>query len=255
MLHTQKNINSLVMDLLKKDATLKNKWKSDTVQQELKNVLSKTKNQDKDENFPKRAKSPYLFFCDENRNKVRLELGEGTKATDITKELGARWQILNKDTKASSKKQLKKYEKVAEEDTIRYKTEKEAYLKTMNITKGPKRSKSAYLYFCQAKRADLVKSMPENSKVTEITKKLGELWRIAVKEAKVEEYELLAKKDKERYFEEKNATSEANKLTGYKKFEKVESEKPENKSLSTGDLKKKLTLECKNLSAEAKSTF
>ena len=255
MLHTQRNINALVMDILKKDPTLKNKWKSEIVQQQLKDVLSKTRNQDKDENFPKRAKSPYLFFCDENRNKVRVELGEGTKATDITKELGARWQKLNKDTKASSKKQLKKYEKLAEEDTARYKTEKEEYMKTMNIAKGPKRSKSAYLYFCEAKREGLVKSMPENSKVTEITKKLGELWRVAVKEGEVEEYELLAKKDKERYFEEKNAASEDDKLTGYKKFEKLESVKCENKSLSTGELKKKLTSEWKNLSPEVKATF
>ena len=255
MLHTQRNINALVMELLKKDATLKTTWKSEAIQKQLKEVLSKTRNQDKDENFPKRAKSPYLFFCDENRNKVKLELGEGTKATDITKELGARWQKLNKDTKACSKKQLKKYEKVAEEDTNRYKTEKEAYLKTMNIAKGPKRSKSAYLFFCQAKRPELVKSMPENSKVTEITKKLGELWRVAVKEAKIEEYELLAKKDKERYFEEKNAAAEDDKLTGYKKFEKVESEKVENKSLRAAELKKKLTLEWKNLPAEAKATF
>lgn len=255
MIHTQRNINALVMDLVKRDPNLKTKWKGENIQQQLKAILTKTKKEDKDENMPKRAKSPYLYFCQDNRDKVRNELGETTKATDITKELGVRWQKLNKDTKASAKKQLKKYEKLAEEDAARYKAEKEEYMQTMDISKGPKRSKSAYLYFCEDNRATIIKSMPENSKVTEITKKLGEQWRLAVKEGKVEKYQELAKKDKERYFEEKKSITSDSKLSGYKKFEEQESVKPENKSLSAGELKKKLTSEWKNLSAEVKATF
>jgi hypothetical protein len=243
------------MDLVKRDPALKTKWKGENTQQQLKALLTKTKKEDKDENIPKRAKSPYLYFCQDNRDKVRDELGETTKATDITKELGARWQKLNKDTKASSKKQLKKFEKLAEEDAVRYKTEKEQYMQTINSSKRPKRSKSAYLYFCEDNRATIIKSMPENSKVTEITKKLGEQWRLAVKEGKVEKYQELAKKDKERYLEEKKSTTSDSKLSGYKKFEEIESVKPENKSLSEGELKKKLTSEWKNLSAEVKATF
>jgi hypothetical protein len=243
------------MDLVKRDPALKTKWKGENTQQQLKALLTKTKKEDKDENIPKRAKSPYLYFCQDNRDKVRDELGETTKATDITKELGVRWQKLNKDTKASSKKQLKKFEKLAEEDAVRYKTEKEQYMQTINSSKRPKRSKSAYLYFCEDNRATIIKSMPENSKVTEITKKLGEQWRLAVKEGKVEKYQELAKKDKERYLEEKKSTTSDSKLSGYKKFEEIESVKPENKSLSEGELKKKLTSEWKNLSAEVKATF
>jgi hypothetical protein len=257
MNHTQKNINALVCDLLKKDSNLKTKWKSEALQTQLKTILMKNKSQDKDENHPKRAKSPYLFFCDENRTKVRDELGDNTKATDITRELGARWQKLTKDSKASAKKQLKKYEKLAEEDGKRYKNEKAEYLLTKNIKKGPKRAKSAYLFFCEDKRPEVLASMPDKSKVTDVTKKLGELWRVESSKGKISKYEELAKADKARYFEEKSKEEKKEKTEslGYKKFENEELKKEEYKSLSEAELKKKLTTKWKSLNSKQKASY
>ena len=257
MTHLQKSVNALVGELIKKDSTLKNKWKSSEIQTQLKTILTKTKNSDKDLDHPKRAKSPYLYFCEDNRNSVREELGENTKATDITKELGVRWQKLNNDTKQKSKNLLKKYEKLAEEDTNRYKSEKAKYLATKNISKGPKRSKSAYLYFCEDKRAEIIKEMPENSKVTEITKKLGERWRVEVKNKNIGKYEKLAKEDKDRYFEEKKKIEQTAEpeLTGFKKFESVECKKSEYSKLSQSEVKKKISNKWKSLNPKEKSSY
>jgi hypothetical protein len=51
---------------------------------------SSTEKKVKDPNKPKRGKSSYLFFCADNREKVKKDLeknGEDFKATDVTKEL------------------------------------------------------------------------------------------------------------------------------------------------------------------------
>jgi hypothetical protein len=257
MTHLQKSVNALVGELIKRDSSLKNKWKSPEMQTQLKTILTKSKNSDKDQDHPKRAKSPYLYFCEDNRNIVRDEMGENAKATDITKELGVRWQKLNNDTKQKSKNLLKKYEKLAEEDTIRYKSEKAKYLADKNINKGPKRSKSAYLYFCEDKREEIIKEMPENSKVTEITKKLGERWRIEVENKNIAKYEKLAKEDKDRYFEEKKKLGESTEceLTGFKKFESEESKKSEYSKLSQSEVKKKISTKWKSLDAKQKSSY
>ena len=66
----------------------------------------------KDPNKPKRGKSSYLFFCADNREKVKEDLeqkGEDFKATDVTKELGKRWAILKDSTKKSAIEKVKKY--------------------------------------------------------------------------------------------------------------------------------------------------
>ena len=257
MSHMQKNINALVLETLKKDSTLKQKWKSDDCQEQLKTILSKQKAPPKDENIPKRAKSPYLYFCEENRDKIRGELGEKTKATDITKELGARWQKLQKCTKASSKKLLKKYQKTAEEDAERYKKAKAEFLELKNADKGPKRSKSAYLYFCQENREEVLKSLPPNTKVTEITKELGLKWRKAVEAGETEKYDKLAAEDKERYFREK---SEKNpNFVGFEKFETEQRETIKKgktgKDLSEAEIKKKVVMLWKELTDEDKEKY
>lgn len=66
---------------------------------------------------PKRAKSSYLFFCTEMRDKVRDEIDDNS-ATNVTRELGIRWNTLKQEGK------IQKYEKLAEQDKLRYQTEK-----------------------------------------------------------------------------------------------------------------------------------
>jgi hypothetical protein len=65
-------------------------------------------------------------------------------------------------------------------------------------TDGPKRPMSAYLYFCKAKRAEVKEANPD-MKATEITSELGLMWKEIKETEEVEQYNLLAKADKERY--------------------------------------------------------
>ena len=75
----------------------------------------------KDPNKPKRAKSGYLYFCDEKREGIMESLKggkEGISISVISKKLGSLWKKLdNKD----------KYNKLAEEDKERYEQEMENY--------------------------------------------------------------------------------------------------------------------------------
>jgi len=79
----------------------------------------KSKKKVKDPNAPKGAISAFFFFSNEERPKIKIanpELG----ITDIAKEIGRRWA----DIDASKKS---KFEKMAEDDKIRYEKEKRAY--------------------------------------------------------------------------------------------------------------------------------
>lgn len=67
----------------------------------------------------------------------------------------------------------------------------------------PKRPKSAYFYFCDDKRPALItKAKGKNGKkkvvVGEVAKELGNMWKKKTESDK-ECYQILAKKDKERY--------------------------------------------------------
>lgn len=68
---------------------------------------------------PKRAKSSYLFFCEDTRAKIKEEFPE-MSAIDVTTELGKRWNAL----KAKGDKATKKYVDLAATDKARYEREK-----------------------------------------------------------------------------------------------------------------------------------
>jgi hypothetical protein len=73
----------------------------------------------KDPNAPKRGLSAYMFFANEQRDKVREE-NPGIKFGEVGKMLGERW-------KALSEKQRIPYESKASADKKRYEEEKAAY--------------------------------------------------------------------------------------------------------------------------------
>merc|ERR1711939_212066 len=74
----------------------------------------------KDPNMPKRGLSAYMFFANEQRDKVREE-NPGIKFGDVGKMLGEKW-------KALTEKQRTPYEAKAAADKRRYEQEKAAYL-------------------------------------------------------------------------------------------------------------------------------
>lgn len=73
----------------------------------------------KDPNAPKRGLSAYMFFANEQREKVREE-NPGIKFGEVGKLLGERW-------KALSEKQRGPYEAKAAADKKRYEDQKAAY--------------------------------------------------------------------------------------------------------------------------------
>ncbi|KAI8936899.1 High mobility group nhp1 [Plenodomus lindquistii] len=73
----------------------------------------------KDPNAPKRGLSAYMFFANEQREKVR-EDNPGIKFGEVGKVLGEKWKALNE-------KQRTPYEAKAAADKKRYEEEKAAY--------------------------------------------------------------------------------------------------------------------------------
>jgi hypothetical protein len=101
-------------------------------EEELSEKLSSQKKK-KDPNAPKRGKSAYMFFCQEYRAKVKEEMDD-PKPTDVTSELGRRWNELKTDKK--KKKELEKFEKMAAEDKERYQEEMAEYVPSEGDEEG-----------------------------------------------------------------------------------------------------------------------
>ena len=70
----------------------------------------------KDPNRVKKAKSSYLFFCDEKRKEVQHQ-NPGKSMGDISKVLGSLWKELTEEEK-------QKYKDMNDEDIDRYENEK-----------------------------------------------------------------------------------------------------------------------------------
>ena len=80
----------------------------------------------KNPNAPKRAKSSYMFYSEEHREKVTNSLKKknpghkGSLMGLVSKELGAKWKKLKPEQK-------KKYEVLAQKDKERYQQEMEEF--------------------------------------------------------------------------------------------------------------------------------
>ncbi|KAI8915431.1 nucleosome binding protein, partial [Powellomyces hirtus] len=98
--------------------------------------------------------------------------------------------------------------------------------KKKSKTDGPKRGLSAYLFFSNDKRSDVLAENPGMA-VPEVSKKLGELWKAISAEDKAK-YEEMATEDKQRYEREK-ADHHA---SGASKVEDATSAKPRTKKAS-----------------------
>ena len=206
---TLKQLNKFVNAFLLQNADAANQnelWMEATNQKQVKSLLSRANRSPKDPKAPKRGKSSYLYFCADNREKVKKSLGKDAKATNVTRELGVRWNKLKKDKK--NVKKLNEYIKKADIDKERYKREKAAYTPPESTLKekkkGPKRAQSAYLYFCSENRAVVKKELGNGVKATDVTKELGVRWNKLKSEGNISKFEDLAAKDKKRYLNAKN---------------------------------------------------
>jgi hypothetical protein len=166
--------------------------------------LSPAKKEKRDPDAPKAAKNAFIFFCAEKRAEVKKGEPE-LKPTEITKKLGEMWREMDDEDK-------EEFQEKAKEDKERFENEMEEYepkdgfrcpKKSPKKDKTtPKRARSAYIFFCGDKRAEVTEELvKKGKKKTEVLKKLGEMWRELDDEDK-EPYEKMAKKDKKRFEKE-----------------------------------------------------
>jgi hypothetical protein len=199
----------------------------------------------KDPNAPKKGSSAYLMFCNEVRDSIKKE-NPDLKATEITKKMGAMWLELKekagKDDK-KAKKQMESYVKKASDDKVRYEDQMKTYVppegtdaeekttrkskKTKKDNTGPKKPISAYFFYCRDVRPQLKEDHPE-LKGTDVTKKMGEMWR-GLSEDEKSLFADLAEKDKERYATECAQAGIELKPGKSKKEPKEKTEKPKEK--------------------------
>lgn len=268
-----KKFNQFVLEFLDENKNDPVKaWMSQSNQSRVRSLVSTQVK--KDPNAPKRGKSAYLFFCEKYRAQVKKKMGDGEAITNVTRELGSMWNDLKNNPKKSS--EMRKFDKLALQDKIRYETEKKNYVvpveyQTVRQMKkaGPKRGKSAYIFFCEDQRAQVKKDLGGDVKATEVTKELGIRWTMAKKADKVAKYHKLSAKDNERYMQEKKSaeavppptrvsktkTSEkvkkgVKKLSDYQIFckENRDRVKSENPKAKASEVTKKLAAEWKSRS-------
>jgi len=169
----------------------------------------------KDPNAPKRPKSSYLFFCEDKRDDVKEDYPD-LKATEITSKLGELWKALSdsdktkyieqaEEAKESYKENMSSYVRPSDEELIQLAASKKGKKgkkgeKRPKDPNAPKRPKSSYLFFCEDKRV-LVKEAEPELKATEVTSKLGQLWK-ALSEKQKQKYVKKAEQAKEDYNEE-----------------------------------------------------
>ena len=156
-----------------------------------------------DPNSPKGKKSAYIFFCSDNRDAAKTEIGKDSKATDVTKLLATWWNELKADEDRSD--ELEKYNKMAADDKVRYEQETSGIgapqsdeempepkkgKKSKDKTQSGKKT-NGYTHFCSSNRASVKEDNPEMS-ATEITKELARQWKELDEEEQNEWKEVVA---------------------------------------------------------------
>ncbi len=204
---------------------------------EVKKAEKKAEKKKKPKDAPKNARSAYILFSQDMRPDVKKEQPE-LDAKDVLKALGALWKNADEDVKA-------KYQKLADEDKVRFKEEMDNYVpsedekeKDKKTKKGkkpkdaPKSARSAYIFFSQDMRPVVKEENPE-MKSTEIMTELGKRWKEFKDSDDAKKYIDMAQEDKERYNEEMKAYKEKNGGEESEESEENEEDKPKKATKET----------------------
>ena len=210
-------VNAFMLKFLELNAPdLVSQW--DETSEEFKLLFKKTRKENpekpkkkKQAGEPKKAKSAYLYFCDLEREKLKVEKPE-IKGKDVLKELGARWKLAQDD-----EEMIVELKEKADADKERYEDEKKNYVpvekpeiqekpkkktKKPKVEGEPKKSKSAFQFFCVDERLKLKEEKSE-LKGKEILVELGARWQLIKGTKDVKKYEKMAVTDQARYQIEK----------------------------------------------------
>jgi len=205
------NINDFVVSFLETIGVDKDAWNAPENMKKFKALFNKTTKKMKDKDKPKRASSAYLFFCKDKRVGVKERLGEGAGTTTVTTELGRMWRALKTDP--DHENLMEPYQKLADEDKKRYEVEMKNYVpptqeeikkkRKRSRTKGPKRARSAYIFFCTEQRDQAKKNLEgQGADAKAVTAELGRMWREFKESGSKEEmskYVNMHEEDKKRF--------------------------------------------------------
>tara|TARA_Y100000389_G_C17422004_1_gene497279 strand:+ start:707 stop:1606 length:900 start_codon:yes stop_codon:yes gene_type:complete len=167
------------------------------------------KGSNKDPNKPKRPFTHYIFYCNENRKKIKKEMPK-LNHKEIVKELGNRWKEIKND---SDKTLFNKYLELSEKDKKRYSIEMKKYLQN-DVTKEEEventeeevekteevvekteevveQKFTAYQLYCNDNRTKFKEQYPL-LKPKQITRELAKSWKSLDKKVK-KKYKKLAK--------------------------------------------------------------
>eukprot|EP01119_Soliformovum_irregulare_P012927 TRINITY_DN3390_c0_g1_i2.p1 TRINITY_DN3390_c0_g1~~TRINITY_DN3390_c0_g1_i2.p1 ORF type:complete len:219 (+),score=39.51 TRINITY_DN3390_c0_g1_i2:73-729(+) len=175
--------------------------------------MPKKRSEWKDPNRPKRPISAFLAFSKEKYQEVKKEQPD-FNPQEVGREMGVRWKALTPEEK-------RRYEELACADRMRYEVEMLEYIPTSHEELSdpeeekqrkkslarkaksqrdpllPQRAQTSWFFFSSEKRPLLKQEFP-NIRITEMSKKISEMWRAMDNEAK-KPYEERAQRDKERY--------------------------------------------------------
>ena len=222
-LHSEDEIDEVLEKWEEESDALKN-----IISKEEKKTKRKSSKKKKPADAPKGARTAYIFFCMEERKKIKEEFPD-IDNNDIVREMGRRWSSL--DDKSE-------FQEMAEEDKKRFSDEMKDYEPSEDNEEKPKkktsRSKTAYQFFCEEMRPQLKE---EGFKGKELTSELNSRWKdLKEDEDRVDELdeynrraqEAKEKKNNEDVEEEEEEKPKKEKKT--KKAKKSEEEKPKKKT-------------------------
>ena len=155
---------------------------------------------------PKRPLSGFFRFSAEKRAGV-VKRHPNAPMTEIAKRLGAQWKALSEAKRARYKGPEPKAQAAYEAAMAEYEYVPPPPKKAKKDPNAPKRSKSAYILYCQSARPKLAEAHPEKS-VPELGSMLGAQWQALSEKARAP-YRAAALKDKARYEAEKAAYTQS----------------------------------------------
>ena len=191
----------------------------------------------KDPNEPKRIRSSFIYYCQDNRSTVVEEFkqsGEDFKQTEVMVRLGQKWKLLEDDEKTEyieqasndrerRTREMESYTRPSDEELEQFikapkgekapkgvKAPKSKKAKVEKDPLAPKRARSSYIFYCLEKREEaktiveqeMISSGEEKKRTSNnVMKKLGEMWKLTTTTER-EEFNYKALVDKDRYKQE-----------------------------------------------------
>ena len=123
------NLSQFVVDFIEsnKNPNIIEAWKSKKTQQSLLKTIKKQNIKVKDSAKPRRGKSAFLYYCENNRSLLK-EANPTMSVKEIVSTLGANWQKLKKENLA----EVERFEKMSIKDRDRYKSEMRSYIPVLS---------------------------------------------------------------------------------------------------------------------------